>query len=206
MFIKILKKWQKALGLAPMPPMDTLEKYIEFADRQSAFVSQVCLYTYIKTRAGTQWPKLFEDETYLISMKIARWHIFGACVADMGVYLGAMLVKRGAASKDQAQQFSETVISRILSDYDQDDIPSGDFQKMMKVGLARCNNADWDALAEGPTAFQTSADALIKWAPIADELKDLDKEIVRNSIHMRWINIRREIKDNLVADAVVASS
>ena len=76
---------------------------------------------------------------------------------------------------------------------------------MMKEGLARCQKADWQDLAEGPNAFQSSADALIRWAPIADELKDLDEEIVRNSIHMRWINVRRDIKDTLKAEAVLAS-
>ena len=194
------------MGFAPLPPIATISDYIAYADKQAAFVSQVSLYTYIKTRAGTQWPKLFEDETYLVSMKIARWHIFGASVADLALYLGAMMVKRNAATPDQAKKISEYVISTILENYDQDDIPAKDFKAMMKEGLARCKKADWLDLAEGPNAFQASADALIRWTPIADELKDLDEEIVRNSIHMRWINVRRDIKDTLNADAVLASA
>ena len=194
------------MGFAPLPPIATISDYIAYADKQAAFVSQVSLYTYIKTRAGTQWPKLFEDETYLVSMKIARWHIFGASVADLALYLGAMMVKRNAATPDQAIIISEYVISYILENYDQDDIPAKDFKAMMKEGLARCKKADWLDLAEGPNAFQASADALIRWTPIADELKDLDEEIVRNSIHMRWINVRRDIKDTLNADAVLASA
>ena len=206
MINSFFKKIQKRMGFAPLPPITTISDYIAYADKQAAFVSQVCLYTYIKTRAGTQWPKLFEDETYLVSMKIARWHIFGAAVADLALYLGAMMVKRNAASPDQAQRISQQVITAILEDYDQDDIPLKDFKAMMKEGLMRCQSADWMTLAEGPNAFQSSADALIHWAPIADELKDLDEEIVRNSIHMRWINVRRDIKDTLDADAVLASA
>ena len=194
------------MGFAPLPPIATISDYIAYADKQAAFVSQVSLYTYIKTRAGTQWPKLFEDETYLVSMKIARWHIFGASVADLALYLGAMMVKRNAATPDQAIKISEYVITSILENYDQDDIPAKDFKAMMKEGLGRCKKADWLDLAEGPNAFQSSADALIRWTPIADELKDLDEEIVRNSIHMRWINVRRDIKDTLDADAVLASA
>ncbi|MCE2517839.1 MAG: hypothetical protein J4F41_08430 [Alphaproteobacteria bacterium] len=189
-----------------MAPLDSMDAYIAYAEKQAAFVSQVSLYTYIKTRAGTQWPKLFEDETYLKSMKMARWHIFGAAVADLSIYLGAMLVKRGAADARTAQDLSRQVIIRILSNYQQDDIPAKDFAEMTDEGLLRCDHADWTELAEGPAAFQPSADALIRWAPIADELKTLDEEIVRNSIHMRWINVRRDIKDNLVADAVIASA
>tara|TARA_A100001011_G_scaffold187779_1_gene196320 strand:- start:424 stop:798 length:375 start_codon:yes stop_codon:yes gene_type:complete len=48
----------------------------------------VTLFTYIKTRAGTQWPKLFENEEHLKSLKIARWHIFIACVCDLSLFLG----------------------------------------------------------------------------------------------------------------------
>ena len=76
---------------------------------------------------------------------------------------------------------------------------------MMKEGLKRADGADWLDLAEGPNAFQASADALIYWAPIADELKNLDIEIVRNSIHLRWINVRREIKDTLQPDLIKAA-
>ena len=206
MINSFLKKIQKRMGFAPLPPIMTISDYIAYADKQAAFVSQVSLYTYIKTRAGTQWPKLFEDETYLVSMKIARWHIFGASVADLALYLGAMMVKRNAATPEQALKISEFVITSILENYDQDDIPAKDFKAMMKEGLVRCKKADWLDLAEGPNAFQASADALIRWTPIADELKDLDEEIVRNSIHMRWINVRRDIKDTLNANAILASA
>ena len=38
------------------------------------------------------------------------------------------------------------------------------------------------------------ADAVFRWAPIADELKCDDEEILRNSIHLRWIGVRRDLK------------
>ena len=52
---------------------------------------------------------------------------------------------------------------------------------------------------------QTSSDAVFHWAPIADELKALDEEIVRNSIHLRWIGVRRDTKALLRHDAILAS-
>ena len=47
---------------------------------------------------------------------------------------------------------------------------------------------------DGPAAFQSSSDAVFRWAPIADELKCDDEEILRNSIHLRWIGVRRDLK------------
>jgi hypothetical protein len=41
---------------------------------------------------------------------------------------------------------------------------------------------------------------VFRWAPIADELKDNDEEIVRNSIHLRWIGVRRDLKELIKPD------
>ncbi|MFM7984450.1 MAG: hypothetical protein ACKPKO_34505, partial [Candidatus Fonsibacter sp.] len=37
--------------------------------------------------------------------------------------------------------------------------------------------------------FEKSCKALLSWSPIADQLKDLDKEIVINSMDIQWQNI-----------------
>ena len=41
-------------------------------------------------------------------------------------------------------------------------------------------------------AFKDSGSALYKWSPIADELKVLDKEIVLNSIKLKWNLVENE--------------
>ena len=40
--------------------------------------------------------------------------------------------------------------------------------------------------------FKQSSLALYYWAPIADELKKDDRNIVLNSIHLKWKNIEKE--------------
>jgi len=66
---------------------------------------------------------------------------------------------------------------------------------MCTRGKQRAAMADWESIATGPAAFQSSSDAVFRWAPIADELKCDDEEIVRNSIHLRWIGVRRDLKE-----------
>ncbi|MGC6485358.1 MAG: hypothetical protein ACON4P_06770 [Candidatus Puniceispirillales bacterium] len=196
---------QKKLGLAPLQPLRSHQEAIDYIEKQAAFVSQVTLYGYIKTRAGTQFPKLFENENYLTSMKMARWHIFGASVADLAIYMGARLVVDGGATPAQAEAFAARAITAILKDYQQDDIDPAAFDEMIERGQARCAVADWPQMAEEAFAFQSSADALIRWAPIADELKSQDEEIVRNSIHMKWINIRRETRQIMQPPLIIGS-
>ena len=41
---------------------------------------------------------------------------------------------------------------------------------------------------------------------MVDELKQLDAEIVRNSVRFRWIEVRRDLREMLDAAAVMVSA
>ena len=43
--------------------------------------------------------------------------------------------------------------------------------------------------------FKNSGLALYKWSPIADNLKILDKQIVLNSIKLKWNLVENEFKE-----------
>ena len=43
--------------------------------------------------------------------------------------------------------------------------------------------------------FNSSALSLYKWAPIADELKTLDRKIVLNSVILKWDVVKKELKE-----------
>ena len=45
--------------------------------------------------------------------------------------------------------------------------------------------------------FKMSSDTFFRWAPMAEEFKAEDEEIMRNSIHFRWIEVRREIRERI---------
>ena len=45
--------------------------------------------------------------------------------------------------------------------------------------------------------FNPSALSLYKWAPIADELKDLHRKIVLNSVILKWDIIKKEFLDRI---------
>jgi hypothetical protein len=152
------------------------------------------LYTYVKARAGTQYPKLFENADFLTSLKIARWHIYGAAVCDLTLFAAAQLRAYGGLSNEAAEHFAASILDNILPNYPQDDIANDQFAAMCERGKQRAAIADWSDIAVGPAAFQSSSDAVFRWAPIADELKCDDEEILRNSIHLRWIGVRRDLK------------
>ena len=189
------KSVMKTLGLRGEDPVSTRQELVDFIDSRAAYVSQVTLYTYVKARAGTQYPKLFDNNDFLTSLRIARWHIYGAAVCDLTLFSAAQLYVHAEFSAEKAKDFANSILDDILPDYPQDDIDNSHFVEMCLRGKQRAAMGNWDSIATGPAAFQSSSDAVFRWAPIADELKCDDEEIVRNSIHLRWIGVRRDLKD-----------
>ena len=55
---------------------------------------------------------------------------------------------------------------------------------------------NWDRYFED-LPFNSSALSLYKWAPIADELKTLDRKIVLNSVILKWGVVKKEFLERL---------
>jgi hypothetical protein len=200
--IAAIKSVLRTIGFMKDSPLTTRQQLYDFIDSRAAFVSQVTLYTYVKARAGTQYPKLFQDADFLTSLRIARWHIYGAAICDLGLFAIAQLKRDGGLNDKAAQDLAIEMLDGILLDYNQDDIDPQVFAAMGDSGKQRAAFANWDVIADGPAAFQSSSDAVFRWAPIADALKNDDEEIVRNSIHLRWIGVRRDLKE-LIKPALI---
>ena len=60
-----------------------------------------------------------------------------------------------------------------------------------KTFFERYEKIDWKKYYNA-LPFNPSALALYKWAPIAEELKTLDRKIVLNSMILKWDNIKDE--------------
>jgi hypothetical protein len=202
--ISTIKSMLRTIGLLSDPPVETRQQLYDFIDTRAAYVSQVTLYTYVKARAGTQYPKLFQNTDFLTSLRIARWHIYGAAICDLSLFAVAQLKRGGGLDDKKASELVAEMLDGILLDYQQDDIDPELFTAMGDKGKQRAAFANWNLIADGAAAFQSSSDAVFRWAPIADELKNDDEEIVRNSIHLRWIGVRRDLKALLKPDLVLA--
>jgi hypothetical protein len=64
-------------------------------------------------------------------------------------------------------------------------------QKQKKKFTERLEKINWDVYYRS-WPFNESALALYEWAPIAEELKSLDRKIVLNSMILKWDNIKDE--------------
>ncbi len=94
----------RTIGLLSDPPVETRQQLYDFIDTRAAYVSQVTLYTYVKARAGTQYPKLFQNTDFLTSLRIARWHIYGAAICDLSLFAVAQLKRSGRLDNTKGQR------------------------------------------------------------------------------------------------------
>ncbi len=190
MIIKILEY----LGLRPKKPLTKRSELIEFIHRNASFVSQVVLLTYVKARAGTQYPKLFENREYLKSIEIARSNIYSACVADLIFY-----IINEHCFKDIKGKKIHFILAKMVDEvfafakYDEKVVE--EFNKMKKRCKEQIKTLNIEKIDH--KLFKMSSDTFFRWAPMAEEFKKDDEEIIRNSILFRWIEVRRELRSRI---------
>ncbi|MDD9855929.1 MAG: hypothetical protein OXU88_07115 [Gammaproteobacteria bacterium] len=182
----------------------------EFLDSRASHVAQTALYGYMKTRAGTRFPALFEDPAMLTSINIAKWHVWAACLSDLAVYSGVLLRRDSGAPAETVRAALMPLVARALESSGggggERDEAGEDFPAAVARVKARLAGCDLDALGDDDSAFTESPRALVHWAPIADELKRRDAGIVRNSVRFRWQEIRRDLRRRLRAREVMAAA
>lgn len=178
----------------------------QFLDSRASFVAQTALYGYLRTRAGLRYPVLFENASFTQSVNIAKWHVWLACLSDLAVFAGGLLAKRAHKPAEEVGRFMVAALDAVL---DTTGVPADsgvEFAEHAQRVRARLALCDWAAVGDDATPFSESAPALVHWSPIADELKSHDEEIVRNSIRFLWQEVRRDLRRDLDASAVMVSA
>ena len=74
-------------------PIRSVDQVKNFIQEQSAQVSQMTLYGYLKTRMGAKHVIMFEDKDFLNSINIAKWHIYAASLIDCTFFCFSFLYK-----------------------------------------------------------------------------------------------------------------
>ncbi|MGI9310422.1 MAG: hypothetical protein ACR2P7_02685, partial [bacterium] len=180
-----------------------------FVASRASHVAQSALYGYMKTRAGTRFPELFDHPAMLASINIAKWQMWLACLSDLAVYSAVLLHRRGA-SRAQAEATAARIVAAALASSGADFADGAsheagaDFADGVRAVEARVAAPGIESLGDDDSAFVESPRALVRWAPVADEFKRRDAEIIRNSVRFRWQAVRRDLRARLRADAVIA--
>ena len=175
-------------GILPKKKIRNNEDLKSFIQKKSAWVSQVTLYNYLKTRMGTKWVLHFDDEKFLASMNTAKWNIYSISIQDLTFYsLSYLKVFYNYKETESAKKIYEEILNEELNN----GIPEGIVLRGKEKFTERLQKIDWDTYYKS-WPFNESALSLYEWAPIAEELKVLDRKIVLNSMILKWDNIKDE--------------
>ena len=168
----------------------TVDQVKTFIQEQSAQVTQMTLYGYLKTRMGAKHVIMFEDKDFLRSINIAKWQIYGISLIDCTFFCFSFLYKeKNFLKTDQANQ----IFFEILNTEKAGGMDIEAYNNSTKEFNLRFSEVNWETYYIN-NPFAKSSHALYNWAPVADELKKLDKQIVLNSMILKWNNIQKDFK------------
>ena len=180
-------------ALIPKTKIKTLDELEEFIQTKSAWVSQVTLYSYLKTRMGTRYVLHFDNDEFMKSVNEAKWNIYSVALQDLTFFTFSYLKVNSSFSELNK---SKEIFLKILDDETTNNMPLNIIEEAKKEFNERLIKIDWEKYHDD-RPFNPSALSLYKWAPIAEELKSLDRKIVLNSVILKWDIIKKEFKDRI---------
>ncbi|MDC3004639.1 esterase [Candidatus Pelagibacter sp.] len=185
--VYLLAMFKSILPKKKIRDLTDLENFIQ---KKSAWVSQVTLYGYLKTRMGTKYVLHFDDEKFLGSINTAKWNIYSIALQDLTFYTLSYLK---VIKNYQNTEKSKIIYNSILEKEKNNGMPEDIINSAKTIFQERYDNINWEKYFNN-LPFNKSALALYDWAPIAEELKTLDRKIVLNSMILKWDNIKEEFE------------
>ena len=177
----------------PKNKISNLDELENFIQSKSAWVTQTTLYGYLKTRMGTRYVLHFENDKFMGSVNLAKWNIYALAIQDL-IFFTFSYLKANLNYQDIDK--AKEILLKILDDEISNKMPLDIIEEAKKYFDERAKIINWD-IYYNELPFNPSALALYKWAPIAEELKTLDRKIVLNSMILKWDVVKKEFKERI---------
>ena len=177
----------------PKTKISNLDELEDFIQSKSAWVTQVTLYGYLKTRMGTRYVLHFENDKFMASVNLAKWNMYAVALQDLTFFTFSYLkTNLNYQDVDKAKE----IFLKILDDETTNKMPLDIIEEAKKNFNERLQSINWNTYYND-LPFNPSALSLYKWAPIDDELKKLDRKIVLNSVILKWDIVKKEFNERI---------
>jgi len=172
----------------PKGKISNLDELETFIQTKSAWATQVTLYNYLKTRMGTRYVLHFDNDEFMGSVNLAKWNIYSVALQDLSFYTVSYLnVFYNFRETNKASEIYNNILDKEL----ENGMPKEIVDEAKASFQKRLDQIKWDDYYKS-WPFNESALALYNWAPVATELKSIDRKIVLNSMILKWDNIKEE--------------
>ena len=177
----------------PKGKIKSLDELENFIQTKSAWVAQVTLYGYLKTRMGTRYVLHFENDKFMTSVNSAKWNIYSVALQDLTFFTFSYL-KLNLNYQEVSK--AKEIFLKILDDEISNKMPIQIIDKAKNDFNERLEKINWDNYYND-IPFNPSALSLYEWAPIAEDLKILDRKIVLNSVILKWGVVQKEFNERI---------
>ena len=174
--------------------IDEIESLMSFVLSRSSYIAQVSLYGYLKARAGTRYVSLIKDPIFASSMKTARNRIFFVCLMDLTLHVIKTIHTRKKHNFQNLDPFARQFFIQTLAKAPEEVFESLEQEKVILEFEKHLSRNNWSGTDDSHESFSGSRSALLKWAPVVEEFKIQDEEIVSNSIHFKWLRVCQEFE------------
>ena len=114
----------------PKKKIKTLNELEEFIQTKSAWVSQVTLYSYLKTRMGTRYVLHFDNDEFMKSVNEAKWNIYAVALQDLTFFsFSYFKVNLNFSDTEKAKE----IFLKILDDETTNSMPLNIIDKAKKI-------------------------------------------------------------------------
>ena len=127
-------------AILPKKKINNLDDLEDFVQKKSAWVTQVTLYGYLKTRMGTKYVLHFDNEKFLGSINKAKWNIYYVALQDMIFYSLSYL---NITINFQEGGHAKNIYNSILEREKLNGMPEEVIEKARKEFDERYSNIDW---------------------------------------------------------------
>ena len=125
----------------PKKKIRNLDELENFVQTKSAWVSQVTLYSYLKTRMGTRYVLHFDNDEFMKSVNQAKWNIYAIALQDLNFFVFSFLkVNFNFEEVSKAKE----IYFNILDDETNNDMPLEIIEEAKKSFEKRFYEINWD--------------------------------------------------------------
>ena len=142
---------------------------------------------------GTRYVLHFDNDKFMESVNKAKWNIYAVALQDLTFFTFSYL--KVYFNLNETTKAKE-IFLKILDDETTNGMPLSIIDEAKISFDERLQSINWDK-HYNDIPFNLSALSLYKWAPIAEELKLLDRKIVLNSVILKWDIIKKEFIDRI---------
>ena len=117
-------------AFVPKKRLNNLDDLEDFIQTKSAWVSQVTLYGYLKTRMGTRYVLHFENDEFMKSVNLAKWNIYAVALQDLTFFTFSYLkVNMNYQDMEKAKH----IFLKILDDETTNKMPMDVIEEAKKI-------------------------------------------------------------------------